>query len=107
MEHAELLELMGSRASTRRAALYARCRRRLTPGVRRFWDARRPAIEHGIGEAGKFEHYFALFRRVVLPLVHPKRRIRRLLQPKTPLPRSCSNVHSPACGCQPSPNDAT
>ena len=31
-----------------------------------------PPIEHGIGSAGKFERYFALFRKRVLPLVHSR-----------------------------------
>ena len=41
----------------------------------------RPAAEiaQGIGSAGKFERYFALFRTRVLPLVHSRQRIERLL----------------------------
>src|SRR5436309_4265527 len=38
--HEELLELIGSRPSERRAALYARCRDGLSPAARRFWEAR-------------------------------------------------------------------
>ena len=40
LAHEELLELIGSRASDRRAALYARCREGLSPAALRFWDAR-------------------------------------------------------------------
>src|SRR5688500_15633357 len=39
LSHGQLLELMGSRASGRRSELYRRCRTRLTPDVRAFWDA--------------------------------------------------------------------
>ena len=39
LQHAEVLELIGSRPSTRRAALYSRCRSGLSPTARRFWDA--------------------------------------------------------------------
>jgi S-adenosylmethionine:diacylglycerol 3-amino-3-carboxypropyl transferase len=82
LTHSELLELMGSRPSTRRAALYARCRRALAPDARRFWDAHGPAVEAGIGSAGRFERYFALFRQRVLPLVHSRRRVLKLLLPR-------------------------
>jgi S-adenosylmethionine-diacylglycerol 3-amino-3-carboxypropyl transferase len=84
LEHAELLELIGSRASTRRAALYARCRSALSSDARRFWDARSSEIDGGIGAAGKFERYFETFRRRVLPLVHRRRKIEQLLVRRSP-----------------------
>lgn len=87
LSHAELLELIGSRPSTRRADLYARCRSALSSDARRFWDARSAAVQQGIGTAGKFEKYFALFRRWALPLVHRRRTVRALLQPREPSAR--------------------
>src|SRR4029450_3971742 len=51
LSHAELLELMGSRPSTRRPELYARCRTALGHRSRTFWDHRRQEIERGIGSA--------------------------------------------------------
>jgi S-adenosylmethionine-diacylglycerol 3-amino-3-carboxypropyl transferase len=80
LSHVELLELIGSVPSGRREALYRRCRPRLSAAARDFWDARGPEVEQGIGAAGKFERYFALFRRRVLPLVHYRRRVERLLR---------------------------
>jgi S-adenosylmethionine-diacylglycerol 3-amino-3-carboxypropyl transferase len=80
LSHAELLELVGSRASSRRTVLFDRCRPALGPAARAFWDGRRHRIEEGIGSLGKFEHYFALFRSRVLPLVHDRRLVRSLLQ---------------------------
>ncbi len=80
--HAELLELLGSRPSARRAELYARCRAVLSDGARAFWDARPDAIAHGAAGAGKFERYFSLFRTRVLPLIHSRRTIDALLQPR-------------------------
>lgn len=78
--HDELLELVGSRRSARREALYARCRALLSGYARGYWDGRGDAVRAGIGGAGKFERYFALFRRFVLPLVHRKPSVRALLQ---------------------------
>ncbi len=79
LEHGELLELIGSRPSARRAALYARCRGAMSAGARSFWDARPAEVEAGVGAAGKFERYFSIFRRLVLPLVHRRRTVERLL----------------------------
>lgn len=79
LEHAEVLELIGSRPSARRADLYARCRPALGAEARAFWDARPEAVELGIGSAGRFERYFRMFRRLVLPLAHRRARVERLL----------------------------
>lgn len=82
LSHPELLELVGSRLSDRRPALYSRCRDVLGADARAFWDRRPDEIAAGIGSAGKFERYFATFRRRVLPLVHRRRKVRALLTPK-------------------------
>jgi S-adenosylmethionine-diacylglycerol 3-amino-3-carboxypropyl transferase len=79
LEHHELLELIGARPYANRADLYRKCRRDLNDHARRFWDARPEAIARGIGSAGKFEEYFALFRNRVLPWIHPRGRINALL----------------------------
>lgn len=83
LAHDELLELIGSRPSTRRASLFARCRPLLGTIARDFWDRRRSAIEEGIGSLGKFERYFALFRTRVLPLVHRRGTVLALLEPRS------------------------
>ena len=77
LDHAGLLELIGSTPSKRRAKLYECCRNTLAPDTRRFWDT--CDVSQGIGGAGKFERYFALFRNRVLPLVHSRRRVEQLL----------------------------
>src|SRR5215207_7900489 len=45
-----------------------------------FWDAYPTEIAAGIGAAGKFERYFALFRTRVLPLVHRRKKVMRLIE---------------------------
>ena len=79
LEHGELLELIGSRPSGRRAALYARCRGGMSADARSYWDGRSDAVDAGVGSAGKFERYFSIFRRFVLPLVHRRRKVEQLL----------------------------
>jgi len=43
----------------------------------------REIIERGIIHAGRFENYFRIFRKWVLPLVHSRRDVERLLAEKT------------------------
>src|SRR6266567_7852415 len=83
LTHPDLLELIGSRPSTRRGELYKRCRPLLAGATQEFWDRRQKAIQYGIGGAGRFERYFALFRNCVLPLVHRRPTVAALLQPKS------------------------
>ena len=82
VEHPELLELLGSRPSQRRAQLYQRCRPLLSSEARAFWDSQADDIANGIGGAGKFERYFALFRYRILPLLHSSEQIAELLRDK-------------------------
>jgi S-adenosylmethionine-diacylglycerol 3-amino-3-carboxypropyl transferase len=74
------LELIGSRPSSFRSRHYAKCRNLLSTKVREFWDQNPVLIEQGIGSAGKFERYFALFRNRVLPWIHSQSRVGQLLR---------------------------
>lgn len=85
--HAELLVLVGSRdgivagaGEAERPGLYHRCRPHLSDRARSFWDSHPDAVAAGIGSAGKFERYFATFRRWLLPLVHRRKTVARLLR---------------------------
>jgi S-adenosylmethionine-diacylglycerol 3-amino-3-carboxypropyl transferase len=51
---------------------------------REYWDANRAAINSGLASAGKFEHYFTLFRRWVLSLIHSRAHIQSLFMPRSP-----------------------
>lgn len=84
LSHAELLELIGSRPSLRRRALYARCRPALGRTARELWDRRPADIDAGIGHAGTLERYLQVFRQRVLPLAHSARTIESLLEPRSP-----------------------
>jgi S-adenosylmethionine-diacylglycerol 3-amino-3-carboxypropyl transferase len=80
LAHREMLELLGSLPSRRRAALYRRCRPLLSSQARAYWDAHSADIELGAAAAGRFERYLAMFRDRILPAIHPRRRVERLLQ---------------------------
>jgi len=92
LSHPELLVLVGDAPfrpspggeggylSAFRPNLYLRCRPWLSEDAKRFWDAHPEEIAAGIGAAGKFERYFALFRRWIIPLIHSRARVERLLE---------------------------
>lgn len=80
LKHEEILELLGSAPSTRRLKLYTDLRDDLSPQARALWDARPVEIRQGVGHAGKFENYFRLFRERIMPLVHSRKTIHRLLE---------------------------
>jgi S-adenosylmethionine-diacylglycerol 3-amino-3-carboxypropyl transferase len=89
LPHAQLLELVGLDASTRRQPLYRTVRPLLTPSSRAYWDAHPAVLERGLVSAGRFEHYFELFRRWILPLIHSRRRVDELFEPRDPVQRGC------------------
>ena len=82
LEHRELLQLIGSVRCQDRARLYSRCRQRLSPEALDFWDARCTLVDRGIGAIGKFEDYFRIFRTRVLPLIHTRKCVAKLLEAK-------------------------
>ncbi len=70
-----------------RRQLYQRCRKELSPFAAEFFDRQPDLIGKGVGSSGKFERYFAIFAKLVLPVVHNKVRIERLLEDKDKLSR--------------------
>lgn len=88
LDHAEFLELMGARPSQRRGALLARALQETDPETAAFWRALEPdVISHGAGGVGKFERYFRIFRRWLLPLVHNRRTIGEIFVSRPPVER--------------------
>lgn len=90
LSHHELLELIGSHPSTRRLELYRHARTQLSRPARAFWDQQLSGIQAGIGSAkvGKFERYFALFRRFILPIMLSGSDVDSLLTSKSKTARS-------------------
>lgn len=76
LTHAEFLELMGARPSTRRQSLLAKATSGLDTDTRAFWQSLATDVsQYGAGGVGKFERYFRIFRTRLLPLVHTQKTI--------------------------------
>ena len=82
LEYEELLGFLGVRPHNNRHAVFRRIASQLPENAREYWLTLPEAIEAGIIHAGKFERYFHLFRRRVLPLVHTRRRVEELVRHK-------------------------
>ena len=80
LEHHEFLQLLGLRPSAHRESLYRKIRDTLPEIVRRFWDARPEVWSAGPAHAGKFERYFRIFRRCIVPLAHSRREVAALFE---------------------------
>jgi S-adenosylmethionine-diacylglycerol 3-amino-3-carboxypropyl transferase len=83
LEYDEFLEFLGFSPSSKRMELFAKVKTKLTPELQVFWQGRQEEIENGVIFQGKFERYFELFRKRILPLVHTKKRVNQLFENKT------------------------
>jgi S-adenosylmethionine-diacylglycerol 3-amino-3-carboxypropyl transferase len=82
LEHQELLAFLGACASDQRWKTYQRLMHDLSDSARDFWSRRQREVATGIIHMGKFERYFRTFRTRVLPLIHSRATIARMLEPK-------------------------
>lgn len=83
LDHPRFLELMGSVPSARRGELLDLAARSLPEESQAFWRAQRDnVIAYGLGGIGKFERYFRIMRRWLLPLVHDRRTIEEVFVPR-------------------------
>lgn len=84
LNHDEFLEFLGFKASKDRMKLYDTVRKAMDAHEHKdYWDKQRVALRKGIIFTGKFERYFRLFRRRILPLVHYRRTVNGLFEVKS------------------------
>lgn len=82
LDYEAFLQFLGFRECTNRWSLFLKVKEQLSVAVAGFWAARRTEIEEGVIYQGKFEKYFRLFHKKILPLIHTKKRIRQLFEEK-------------------------
>lgn len=83
LSYKQVLELFGYEKSDETMKLFALVLPYLSDKTSKYWLANIDSIRSGIARCGKFENYFAIFRKFVLPLVHNKKTIESLLQAKS------------------------
>lgn len=70
-------------ATNRREVYDGQVRGALPSSAAAFWDAHPAEITTGILHAGRFEAYFQLFRKRILPWIHRRRTVEAVLAPRT------------------------
>ena len=83
LDYDDWLAFLGFRECEDRRGLYKQVESVLPYGAAVYWSDRMDDIDAGVVHTGKFERYFAHFRRWVLPLVHTQREVAALLAPKS------------------------
>ena len=79
LPHTETLAFLGFRPAANRVRTYRLLTADLSTSARAFWETNLNVIADGIIHGGKFERYFRLFARRVLPLIHGRRTVEQLL----------------------------
>lgn len=82
LDYEEVLSFLGVRDGENRMATFDRLEDDLSQSARQYWTTQRERLESGLIHLGKFESYFRLFRTRVLPLIHSRKTVDRLLAPK-------------------------
>ncbi len=83
LNYEELLAFLGVTPCETRIDIYESLRSGLDDLYQKFFDERIEAIENGIIHAGKFERFLRAFGCKIVPLIHGRRRITKLLQEKS------------------------
>jgi S-adenosylmethionine-diacylglycerol 3-amino-3-carboxypropyl transferase len=84
LSHAELLEMLGFAPSARRGELLDRVLAVADAETAAFWmPLRDQVVAEGAGAIGKFERYFGMFRRKLLPWVHGRRTVDAIFEPRS------------------------
>lgn len=85
LEYETMLAFLGFSATGKdsRADVYGLLRNSLPERSRGFWNAHPDLIQRGVIHTGKFERYFSVFRRKVLPFVHGRAKVKQLIQEKS------------------------
>lgn len=83
LSHAETLRFLGFTNADDRKALFDIISRDLSPKALAHWQEHVEQIEQGIIHQGKFERYFQLFVRKILPWIHSKKTVAALFREKS------------------------
>jgi S-adenosylmethionine-diacylglycerol 3-amino-3-carboxypropyl transferase len=83
LPYEQVLMFLGIRHGPDRITTYRKIRDHLSIDSRQFWDTNQNFIEMGAIHTGRFEGYFRLFRKWILPLIHDKNLVDELMKNKS------------------------
>lgn len=83
LSYDECMKLIGVFECKNRLKIYEKIKKELSENTRKYFDSNIEIIEKGIINAGKFEHYFQIFGKKILPIIHNKKIRQELLNKKT------------------------
>ncbi len=85
MEYPDLLAFLGYTSTAKRIHMFQSIKQQLSTEARHYWASHTSLLDKGIIHQGKFEKYFQIFAKRVLPFIHSHRAIEALLSPKEEL----------------------
>lgn len=83
LTYSETLKFIGIQDSKNRREVYESIKQVMTIAAQKYWDRNLENIELGVIYSGKFERYFQLFRTKVMPWIHSRKIIQKLLDSKS------------------------
>ena len=83
LDYDDALAFLGFRHGADRRALFHRIKGTLPTDARQYWERHTDLLAKGVIHQGKFERYFQLFAHRVLPFIHSRKQVERLLAAKT------------------------
>jgi len=82
LHYETFINFLGFRKCNTRWQIFLKVKNSLSPEMAAFWSNRKSEIENGIIHQGKFEKYFILFHKRILPFIHTKKRVAQLFEEK-------------------------
>lgn len=82
LSYEKLIRFLGVRKEPDRLGIYRNICHSLSAEARKFWDSHPDFIARGIIHIGKFERFFEVFRRWVMPLIHGGEAVAELTKEK-------------------------
>jgi S-adenosylmethionine-diacylglycerol 3-amino-3-carboxypropyl transferase len=83
LSHEEVMCFLGFKNSESRLTTFEKIKSLLEKNTCAYWEKNIHLIKNGIVHQAKFEQYFQLFVRKILPLIHSRKTTKALLAPKT------------------------
>lgn len=82
-DRATTIGFLGFQKSANRLALFNEIFPLLSENAQIFWVKNFELIENGVIHQGKFEHYFRMFVKKILPFIHGRSTVAALFEPKS------------------------